>query len=647
MHVRHSYSLTACRAGYRTNCCAKPYINKALTRHSLHITWHRPASHTPPGAVLGAPQRLVVNQPLPMRSLFMFTTMAAILSNGTTQPSIEQVYHDSNNIVRPVSSQTHRIFLKRNNPSNNKVSSGLSDHVPQAPDARWIKKILSLDRKPRLDPAVAPSLRGRQQAPTSKPSRPNRPPLAVTGPRPAVVDNNSNAPGSADRRPPGSPIASEPLQLFNAPELSPSSDLGNIAAPAGAGAVVSLAENLPVPLVSSSTMEDASNNDATADVAAAKLFTQDARRYGGSENEENRQLRNAQKEQFALRHVYMVLEHCMKDYERTVAAVRIEMEDYKGSRRISVTCYAAAVEKARVIEAILFKAGKGLQGFSFVVQRNKQMQKFGFKARNSGLSNHSEVFDGAKVGYSEASPSPQNRSNQPALQKRGQPFSNTPYWTPESTMVEIFCADRPDGDIAAAPIRMEVECQDGSFATCTWTCGGIVQIDGVNYGLTTAHPFVLCESTRLVTSSWGKQPSTDSAMPDDFFDDDDPLGRTDGFFSAQQHPKHRWQAVGKVSHHALAKIGFLPCNNDWLLFELPKDRIMWANFERGTISSKADHGQACSPLAIFTAHGILDATLQERTAFLIIGDSPFEVMKLGLDEPLRTTFHTQLCAYMY
>jgi hypothetical protein len=43
-------------------------------------------------------------------------------------------------------------------------------------------------------------------------------------------------------------------------------------------------------------------------------------------------------------------------------------------------------------------------------------------------------------------------------QRRGdQAFSDAPYWRPESILVEIFCAARPNGDIAGAPLRIEVE----------------------------------------------------------------------------------------------------------------------------------------------------------------------------------------------
>jgi hypothetical protein len=340
------------------------------------------------------------------------------------------------------------------------------------------------------------------------------------------------------------------------------------------------------------------------------------------EDDEEKRLENAQRERFALRHVYMSLEHCMKDYERKFAALRIDMEDHKDSRRISVTCYAGAVDKAREIEAILFRAGKGLQGYSFVVRRNKDTRIFGFKGPGGAQTRFGDAHYSFGDSYNTFDKS----------QRGGQAFSKTPYWNPESTMVEILCADRPGGNVTAAPIRMEVERVDGSSATCSWTCGGIVRVGDVNYGLTTAHPLVLGDIGSPETPSLSKRPLRDKAMSDDFFADEAYSGGASDFFSMEEHPEDYWQTIGKVSHYALARIGSLPCNNDWLLFELPKDRIVWTDFPR---SQDPDQ----HPLAVFTAHGVLNGSLQEGTAFLILGNSPFEVLKFSLNEPLRKMTH--------
>jgi hypothetical protein len=324
------------------------------------------------------------------------------------------------------------------------------------------------------------------------------------------------------------------------------------------------------------------------------------------------------KEQSALRHVYMCLEHCMKDYERMLAGLRIDMEDHKGCRRISVTCFAGAAEKAKEIESILCKAGGGLQGFKFVVRRNESMTIFGLKGPSDGATHVGDVNHYLSNVY--------NASD--CQQRRGdQAFSDTPYWKPESILVEIFCAARPNGDIAGAPLRIEVERNDGSSITCSWTCGGIMKVDGVNYGLTTAHPLVLSDSVPPENPIQSKKPLRDIGTSKNLFAHDNDSERNE-FFSMEGHPESYWQALGKVSHYALARIGSLPCNNDWLLFELPKDRIVWSDFA----ASKNPYQNV---LGVFTARGVVAGTLQEGTVFLILGTSPFEVLRIALDEPLR------------
>jgi hypothetical protein len=121
-----------------------------------------------------------------------------------------------------------------------------------------------------------------------------------------------------------------------------------------------------------------------------------------------------------------------------------------------------------------------------------------------------------------------------------------------------------------------------------------------------------------------------------------------------------------VSHYALAKTGSIPSNNDWLLFELPKDRFMWnlygsnsirddpweitirnGRFDRlirgaGAIrNSFRNTTPSRHTLAVFTARGPLAAHILEGTAFLILGNSSFEVLKIGLREPLRKDAYMQ------
>ena len=195
-------------------------------------------------------------------------------------------------------------------------------------------------------------------------------------------------------------------------------------------------------------------------------------------------------------------------------------------------------------------------------------------------------------------------------------------------MVEVFRGDKRDGNMVGAPIRMTTNRRDGSSAVSMWTCGGIIKIDGANYGLTTAHPFVLRGSVRPQ-----KPPHEGSPSEEDEMANNGPFGGKDDFFSAEHHPERYWQATGKVSHYALARMRHIPTNNDWLLFELPEDQPMWNHFWNPKSSRHA--------LAVFTARGPLAANILKGTAFLILGNSPFEVLKIGLGEPLRKDAHVQ------
>lgn len=330
----------------------------------------------------------------------------------------------------------------------------------------------------------------------------------------------------------------------------------------------------------------------------------------------------------------------MKDSERTLAALLINMEDYNGSRRISATCYDGAVDKAREIESILFREGKGLQGYSFIVRRKRDYSTFGFRVKGPGSSHsysHASVSDRARIHIGDVYPSTHGRKNHEEMQHRlksGQSYANAIYWTSRSTMVECFLADQPNGNMAAMPIRMQVGLNDGTFTTHTWTCGGIIHVDGTNYGLTTAHPYVLSDAMRPSIPSGVTRSSAGTDVAGNFFPDDDIDDLVDAdLFSRDQHLESYWQSIGKLSHYALAKIGSFYCNNDWLLINLPKDRVMWNEF-KGAASPDS------KILAVHNSRAVLVATLLVGSAHLILGDSPFEVLKIGLSEPLLKCIST-------
>lgn len=83
----------------------------------------------------------------------------------------------------------------------------------------------------------------------------------------------------------------------------------------------------------------------------------------------NREDSDSQRERSVKRNVHQILEHQMRGYERVQIAILVDIEDYKGSRRICVKCFDGAVHKADEIETILSRNGTSLRGYSYVVHR--------------------------------------------------------------------------------------------------------------------------------------------------------------------------------------------------------------------------------------------------------------------------------------
>ena len=261
----------------------------------------------------------------------------------------------------------------------------------------------------------------------------------------------------------------------------------------------------------------------------------------------NREYDRDQKEQFAKRNVHQILEHHLRECEKVRTAICVDRNDCKGSRRVCETCYDSAVARAHEIETTLSKNGNSLHGFPYVVERRRGTKTPGYRGSD---------MDRIKDPIAITSESP---SDYPA-----QRFSSTPYWTRESTMVEIFCGDDRDRNITGALIRMQSKRADGSSTMSVWTCGGIIKVDGTNYGLTTVHLLMPRSSLRPVNE-----------MAKDLTVNNGPFGDKYDFLSEEKHPEKYWQAIGKVSYYALARMESIPSNNDWLLFELPKGRSMW------------------------------------------------------------------------
>ena len=592
-----------------------------------------------------------------------------------------------------------------------KTRENIGHGIPDAPD-HWFRKMkrLSLSRHAheRLSTIVAPP---------SKANRPTHTTTPVSTPtlqQPVVRDTATNGINHSEAAHPSVVEASQAsdsapvqdssntidAQATGGPSVAPEAVSPNAEKTAAPSAEVTptapLEENLQISNPSPEVVSDRESTTAIDDIApvtqmsAAKQESKNPDH--GPKQKQNvlneptsREYSQNQTERFAMRNVHQILEYHLREYERVRVAICVDMEHYKGSRRVRVTCYDGAVDKARDIERVLAKNGKSFHGLPYVVHCRGGTKIFGYRGSDidrigaAAITSESSDDDSAKQpGTFEATTTRDgdmggasirgggahtyngncyntyhiganmthmgggahtyngnyfNEQHRDCSDRVDQVFSDTPYWTRESTMVEVFCGDERNGNITGAPIRMTTKRKDGSSAMSLWTCGGIIKVDGKDYGLTTAHPFVLSNSF----PPQEMPPNEDADMVKDRFADYGPFGGKDDFFSAEEHPGKYWQAIGKVSHYALAKMGSIPSNNDWLLFELPKDRSMWNGY--GNKKNWQDFGNSAESsiydLAVFTARGALAALMLEGTAFLILGNSSFEVMKIGLREPLR------------
>lgn len=527
------------------------------------------------------------------------------------------------------------------------TNGSIHHDVPKAPDNIWWKKLSGLDRRKRPRPetqAVSPMLRAdaRAQAASIGPT-PTRHSTTDEIERNDVVQPSTSS-ATVDGSDNNKKTVQNGLQVTDRQNAVRDGSIPTERRP-----YISLAPSTQ-PLLRTAVeplyLSDIDEGTPSPALIRAEPITKVVSREQKRKDIRNLVHRNPEKEQYALNHVYMTVEHYMKDSERTLNALLIEMEDHNGSRRISVTCYGLSGTKAREIDAVLSKTGKGLQGYSFIVRRKKGAGTFGFKGSESDHTYQPfPASDRVHVGnvyhnFVHSNGRGHNGSDDGQRSKTDRPYADTIYWTPQSTMVEGLCADQPRGNMAATPIRVQIRGDNGLSLAHTWTCGGIINVNGTHYGLTTAHPYVLSDSVRTSNLSRTRRPSDSTDISGRSFADDGLPEIDADFYSVDDHLESYWQSIGKVSHYALAKIGFYPRNHDWLLIDLPEDRIMWNAF-RGTIVSDEN------VLTVHTARAVLTATLLEGSAYLILGDSPFEVLKFQLEAPLRKHANVQYSETLY
>jgi hypothetical protein len=151
----------------------------------------------------------------------------------------------------------------------------------------------------------------------------------------------------------------------------------------------------------------------------------------------------------------------------------------------------------------------------------------------------------------------------------------------------------------------------------TWTCGGIIHVNGIPYALTAAHPLIPYSRTKQQDDvEWTKPSVVDYVFPE---------SRPSGLNGVQS-----WQTLGRVHGYALSDGDHVPANYDWLLIDIANGHLL-PNF---SVDMDRDEEVQYKSLSICTWRGSLQATLLPGISFTIFGESSFKAMKLLVDKPM-------------
>jgi hypothetical protein len=342
--------------------------------------------------------------------------------------------------------------------------------------------------------------------------------------------------------------------------------------------------------------------------------------------------------EWAKDYVWQILRHNLRGAEGISGSVLVETEPCGTQRRLIVKCYGPAVGKAKAIRKLLEKAkrGLGLKGFILTVnEETRHGTDFsllwgpgpeGSVAMGSNLSDFAFI-----AGVSDPSSRHGNTLRASGYHEADR-FANTPYWNSTSILVECLFPPRPQlitNTLCGALVRMMSWEHQGESRSRTWTCGGLIHVNGIPYALTTAHPLVL--------DSRGKeQAGVDTTRPSVI---DNVFPAEHGIFSGSDSNKtdgtQNWQTLGRVYKHAISSGDRVPANYDWLLIDITKDCILPnfpAGYNRdGDLGEKSDDPESVS---ICAWRGSLQATLLPGLSFMILGESSFKAMKLSVDQPM-------------
>lgn len=356
-----------------------------------------------------------------------------------------------------------------------------------------------------------------------------------------------------------------------------------------------------------------------------------------------------ERSEWAKDHVWQILRHKLRRAEGISGSVVVETEPWGQQQMLFVKCYGPAAARVSEIRKLLetTKRGLALQGFILTVKEETQRGADfsllwgppGPWDDDDGGSNLSESVPTAGV----SNQSPKKDDTPPADRfHEADRFANTPYWNSTSILVDCLFPPRPqlaNNTLCGALLRMMSWEHQGQSELRTWTCGGLIHVNGVPYALTTAHPLIL-KPRGMEQDGVG---TTKPSVIDDVFPEEHGLFPEIGYKGMDG--AHNWQTLGRVHKHAMSSGFYVPANYDWLLIDIAKDYLL-PNFSADHVDNqdvyRAPHPRPLGFMSICTWRGSLQATLLSGFSFIIIGDSSFKTMKLSVDQPMGVSALTFL-----
>jgi hypothetical protein len=362
---------------------------------------------------------------------------------------------------------------------------------------------------------------------------------------------------------------------------------------------------------------------------------------------EERRIQKQKRSEWAKEHVWQILRNNLRGAESISGSVLVETELRDTQQMLIVKCFGPAASRVGDIRNLLEKTKRGLslQGFILSVREESQ------RGTNFSLLWGPGPLDDVVPGLSESAPmtvvsdQSSRRDNTPrnVTYHEADRFANTPYWNSTSILVDCLFPPRPQlaaNTLCGALVRMTSWEEQGEPQLRTWTCGGLIHVNGVPYALTTAHPLLLNNRGKDQDGVGITEPSVVTSV----FPAEHGIF-SEGVFDVLDETQS-WQTLGRVYKHAMSKCDRVPANYDWLLIEIAKDYIL-PNFpadhkrddDLGARSGKTKSGNSRS-VSICTWRGPLQARLLPGLSFMIIGESSFKTMKLSVDEPMGESAFT-------